>query len=703
MQSGEQARTERRLAVILAADIKDSSPLMRRDEARTLAQKNEIRADLVDPTIVRYGGRIANTAGDSLLIEFRDVVDALLCAIEVQGNMGTRNAVFPVESRIQFRVAIHVGHVNVDLRGDMHGNDVNIAFRLEEKAEPGGIWVSSRVQEIALGRCAVDFEDVGEQELKGIGAVRAYRVRPPRAVPVGGLPTEFLFNYEKDIIRAYIEGKGRFPEDKVSKGCPPIWPQVRTVEAATDNPMEPRIAGAWRDAAQVRVDARLLAEADPSISERMVFPEAGPRKHVISQDPLRAAILVSGGLAPGINAAIEGIVERHRQYASAFLKRNPHYRLELEGYQEGFKALTGTANLPRLKDMANVKTQAMLGGSLLPTARADELLDRDPFIRRNRLIQAARKLHDDRVKILYVIGGDGSMRAAFAIANTYRETYPDPDEKLIVVGVPKTMDNDILWVWQSFGFLSAVERAREFITHLHTEVTSNPRLCVVQLFGSDSGFVASHAALGSGICDLVLIPEMQFTIEQVYHHVRNRLEDRAKGSSVPYGIIVMAETALPIDADRYLDAEEYEHIGLSKGEKTAIERFISNQRRVSGQTPDDLRSATLKIISRELQRRIRALGGRYWPEFRVFVNEPRHLIRSLPPNAIEAIFAKRLGTLAVDSAMAGYTDVIISQWLTEFVLVPLELAVLGRKRVPLGGMFWKAVEAATGQEPQIRE
>ena len=94
--------------------------------------------------------------------------------------------------------------------------------------------------------------------------------------------------------------------------------------------------------------------------------------------------------------------------------------------------------------------------------------------------------------------------------------------EIIISTIPKTMDNDILWAWQSFGFMSAVDKAKEFAIHLHTEAKSNPRLCVMQLFGSDSGFVVSHAALASNVCDLALIPEVEFDTETIFRqHIKN--------------------------------------------------------------------------------------------------------------------------------------------------------------------------------------
>ena len=130
---------------------------------------------------------------------------------------------------------------------------------------------------------------------------------------------------------------------------------------------------------------------------------------------------------------------------------------------------------------------------------------------------------------------------------------------------------------------------------------------------------------------------------------------------------------------------------------------IQRDRRVHGQTPDELRTGGLKIVSRVLKKNIRKLDDpdSYWCNYRVFVNEPRHLIRAISPSVSDVIFGQRLGVLAVDNAMAGYTDFMVSQWLTEFVLVPLKLAVLGRKRVPPNGIFWKSVLSGTGQAAEM--
>jgi 6-phosphofructokinase len=159
-------------------------------------------------------------------------------------------------------------------------------------------------------------------------------------------------------------------------------------------------------------------------------------------------------------------------------------------------------------------------------------------------------------------------------------------------------------------------------------------------------------------------------------------------------MVLMAETAIPKDAKSYFRGEK--DVGLTHAEKQAIRDFEKNGRRVHGQTPDDLRQAGLKIVSGALQQAIHAQGG-YWSDFRVFTNEPRHLIRSIRPSCSDIIFGERLGALAVDGAMAGYSDFMISQWLTEYVMVPLPLVILGRKRIPTNGVFWKSVIAKTGQ------
>ena len=173
----------RRLAAILAADVAGYSRLIGADESGTLQALKAIRAELIDPKIAAHNGRLVKTTGDGLLVEFGSVVSALNCATEVQAGMAERNATAPTDKRIEFRIGINVGDIVVE-DGDIFGDGVNVAARLEGLAEPGCICVSARVQEDAVGKLDLAFADMGEQQLKNIARpVRAYRVatRPASA------------------------------------------------------------------------------------------------------------------------------------------------------------------------------------------------------------------------------------------------------------------------------------------------------------------------------------------------------------------------------------------------------------------------------------------------------------------------------------------------------------------------------------------
>jgi len=166
----------RRLAAILAADVAGYSRLIGADEGGTLERLRALRRELLDPKITECKARLVKTTGDGLLVEFASVVDALRCAVDVQREMARRNTGVPPDNRIEFRIGINVGDIVVE-DGDIFGDGVNVAARLEALAEPGGICVSARVQEDATGRLDLDFEDIGQQQLKNIARpVRAYRV-----------------------------------------------------------------------------------------------------------------------------------------------------------------------------------------------------------------------------------------------------------------------------------------------------------------------------------------------------------------------------------------------------------------------------------------------------------------------------------------------------------------------------------------------
>jgi len=597
-----------------------------------------------------------------------------------------------------------------------------------------------------------------------------------------GLPSNpHLFSYEKDIINHLVR-VSRFKkrskttkvdsvqsvEDKKNakellkrrlEGCPTEWPQVQRLKDKKPNMLSQEYERITQDQGteltkekikekvnewESKVgrfreeDARVIVASltdyhkpagkgskvgcclmDPKMN--MCFPEAGPRDFLHFPRKgrrLRVAVLVSGGIAPGTNSVIDGIVQRHLQYAQEFDYWNG---LSILGIKNGFIAFDNWGDNKSRVDLKslhlNISYRASEGGSLLGTSRVDKLLENSDE-RWDKLNDIIGKLYASQVDILYIIGGDGSMRAAHAlwtVAQEYAEVKKLKPHKLSVVAIPKTMDNDILWVWQTFGFLSAVEKAREIIDHLETEVESNPRLCVAQLFGSDSGFVVSHAVLASRPtqCDAALIPEVKFSIKKLAHHLKAKMSEREDSEFIRRGLVVMAETAIPVDAMDFVNERKGGplDIGLTEREKEEIVKLMGqgdmNQggevKRIPGQTSDDLRSAGLKIVSKGLKKLLDNAEdvAETEQELRVVTNEPRHLLRALPPSSTDIIMGNRLGTLAVDNALAGYTDFMVSQWLTEYVLVPLELVVLGRKRIPETGIFWKSVIAKTGQPANL--
>jgi 6-phosphofructokinase len=588
-----------------------------------------------------------------------------------------------------------------------------------------------------------------------------------------GLPSNpNLFSYEKDIITFFTRmvslGQQVFSppaspdhEDNLDQlvertedgkkiremlldGCPSEWP---TVTYWGDNGKSGPSGDSYVVAAALTKHHEPTNEAC-MIRNKLYFPEARTRQDFYfptsRNESLHIAILVAGGIAPGINAVIDGIVQRHYQDA---IKRN--YSVLIHGIKNGLSSIILAEDSPgRIPNKALIDLKpdmsaehAREGGSIIGTSRDNSLIENKAFI--GKVVEA---LLGQGIKILYVIGGDGSMKLAHALwhyANTDNNGLPS-GKRLSVVAIPKTMDNDILWVWQSFGFLSAVEKAREILTILDTEIKSNPRLCILQLFGSDSGFVVSHtvAASGSDQCDAALIPEVKFSLRGLAQYLKKQMCERKTinpSAIVPLGFVVMAETAIPTDAICYVDSEGNipedlridwdfikkkigldsqqlaiiaKKINLSADEKEAIYKFHRmrrNDQRIQGQTSDELRGAGLKIVSRGLQELLvlpdPTLGYNPqpdWGKLRIVTNEPRHVLRSIAPTCSDIIIGQRLGTLAVDNAMVGYTDFMISQWLTEFVLVPLSLVVLGRKRIRMEGMFWQSVQAKTGQ-PDERE
>ena len=189
MEPDGQARVERRLAAILAADVAGYSRLIEADEVGTLSRLKGLRAEVIDPKIAGHRGRIVKTTGDGLLIEFPSVIEAVSCALAVQRGMVERNAEKPEGQRIIFRIGVNLGDIIVE-DGDIHGDGVNIAARLESIAEPGGICISEDAFRQVRGKVDAEFADIGEQSLKNITRpLRVYRLGPRPSRPhAGGTP-----------------------------------------------------------------------------------------------------------------------------------------------------------------------------------------------------------------------------------------------------------------------------------------------------------------------------------------------------------------------------------------------------------------------------------------------------------------------------------------------------------------------------------
>src|SRR6516164_2588301 len=194
----------RKLAAILAADVAGYSKLNAADEERTLARLRALRSDLFDPTIALHHGRVVKRTGDGVLIEFRSVVDAVRCAIEVQNGMVERNAGLPTERRIELRVGIHLGDVVEESDGDLMGDGVKIAARLEGIAKPGAICLSPEAYRQVKQRLDLKVSDLGATELKNIAEpIRVYSLEV-------GQPAEATAPSAKVVSGASV-GRGRRP------------------------------------------------------------------------------------------------------------------------------------------------------------------------------------------------------------------------------------------------------------------------------------------------------------------------------------------------------------------------------------------------------------------------------------------------------------------------------------------------------------
>lgn len=578
----------------------------------------------------------------------------------------------------------------------------------------------------------------------------------------------YFTSYEKDIISIYkrkiLNESNENDKELFSVGLPPEWPDIQMNSYFNNLVQNPFPEENWKDLKKDRVFSAALAyyfsikcDIEPTAfclsKNNLSFAEAGIRESIRDlflfdqrnncslQDRNKIAIVVSGGIAPGINAVIHAIVQRHWTYYEK-LKDNQSFRFNgietcstsVMGFKNGFSGLhnwiekndvkwgnindnvdyeylfdkSEQENTDRFIKGSGLKSKITSryideAGSMLPTSRAKEFISSTDKI--EKIKEIIEGLVKDKIKILYIIGGDGSMRFAHQLAIYSMRTNAD----VSIVTIPKTMDNDILWVWKPFGFESATIKASEFINQISWEIKSNPKLAIVQLFGSFSGFVASHAILGSRAqnCDLVIIPELQFSIEKICNLIESKLNKHRQS------MLIISECAFPNDLLKYIDVINPDGTKcITDGERKSLfvayglfkEGGNNALRNRYGATKDydEWSSPLLKLLVAVLERYAvepnRKMGISIG---KTITNKPQHLVRSIPPSPIDIIHAERLGFLAVDSAMAGCTDFMISQWLTEFCLVPLELVTMGGKQLPITGTFWKSVVAKTGQPEKL--
>ena len=449
---------------------------------------------------------------------------------------------------------------------------------------------------------------------------------------------------EKAILRARLSQSEELPT-QVPQFTPTTYP----------NQVPEDQVGRYRSP-----ESRMCVTAEMEIIEKYIklkedppsFREAGPRADLyFNPKEVRIGIVTPGGIAPGLNTVVHSIVNMHQKVYG--MKRKAF------GFRAGFRGLAEW----RFDALDATKTIEWIhkGGVDLVAGRGPQ-----------DVLQMAEQLHDRGIDILYVIGGDGSLTAAHLIAQEVEKK----GWKIVVAGIPKTMDNDVLWVWHSFGFDTAVEEAARVINALHDEAKSTERICLLPLFGRDAGFVAAHAALGSGRVDVVLVPEMQFKMKPLLKYIEGKIRDNN------YALIVVAEGASPEGYSEENIAEKLRAEGLEPNDRT------------DPRVNDALRMGRLYLLQREFEEHFKTFNrGRH----RVFVMEPRYLIRAIAANSVDQIYCQRLANLAVHNALAGFTDFMLSQWLTEYVLVPLGLVIEGYKSIPPGGIFWTTVITSTGQ------
>jgi 6-phosphofructokinase 1 len=374
------------------------------------------------------------------------------------------------------------------------------------------------------------------------------------------------------------------------------------------------------------------------------FERAGPRSQILF-DPaaIGVGIVTCGGLCPGLNDVIRSLVmTAHYMYGVRRIYGFPF------GYA-GLAPSTGHAPLPLSPRLVTNIQHA--GGTILGSSRGPQDV--------GEMVDTLERL---KVGILFTLGGDGTLRGAAALAAEIRRR----GLSIAVVGIPKTVDNDLQWTERSFGFATAVEEARRAIMGANTEAAGAWNgVGLVKLMGRHSGFIAAHACLSNNDVNFCLIPEVPFELEGEHgflQALRSRLEARH------HAVIVVAEGSGQ-DLMRADEQAQHDASGNLKLEDIGV--FLRD------------------CINRTFERVGEPVTVKYI--------DPSYIIRSLPANALDSEFCLMLGQHAVHAGMAGRTDVAIAHWNRRFVHVPLSLATASRRQIDPSGPLWRSVLETTGQ------
>lgn len=387
----------------------------------------------------------------------------------------------------------------------------------------------------------------------------------------------------------------------------------------------------------------LQIDTDGPAEAELLLEEAGPRAEIFFRpSETRAAVVTCGGLCPGMNNVIRSLFQQlHHQYGIKEVIGIRH------GYS-GFRPDTPTPPILLTPDFVEKIHQQ--GGTVLGSSRGPIA----PEV-------AVDYLERENIQILFCIGGDGTQRGAHKIAQEVLRR----GSMIAVVGIPKTIDNDINFVWQSFGYQSAIERAKDVIDCAHVESKGAPNgISIVKLMGRDAGFIAAGATLASQEVNFTLIPELPFALDGE-HGFLEALHRRMLSRG--HAVIVVAEGA----------GQE-----LVPGEETA-------------------RDASGNLLNQDIGIFLKQRISEFFAERKCPCNvryfDPSYFIRSVPANTLDALLCDQMARSAAHAAMAGKTDMLIGYWYGLFVHVPLPTVTASKRRMGADGDLWRSVLASTGQ------